>query len=135
MSQQQKTNSSESLVSSHLVLLDEAKLDVGRYVNQEKTQAAPTYAFLIVHADIMEALGLPPDVPCTYSQFRVYFGLMDAAHNYKMRLFVVPVDDDGADVFPVDSDGNECVYDFNLPCPATCDVDSPLYYERFIKRT
>jgi hypothetical protein len=48
--------------------------------------------------------------------------------NYKMRLFLVPVNSDGCDVLPIGTGGLKYVYDFNLPCPATCDVTSPLYY-------
>jgi hypothetical protein len=135
MSQQQIHNTSNSLKSSDLVLLTEAEAAVGRYVNSVSTDPNPTYAFLIVQDDILQALGVPPGSVSglNFTQFRVYFGLNDEEHDFKMRLFVVPVDDSGHDIFPLDSDDRECVYDFNAPCPATCDLASPLYYGRFIK--
>lgn len=136
MAQLQTDNSPGfSLSSSNLVLLTEAEPAVGRYVAQESANPNPTYAFLIVYDDISQALGLKPGeaADLDFTQFRVYFGLDNEEQNFKMRLFLVPVDDSGHDIFPLNSDDQQCVYDFNAPCPATCDLDSPLYYGRFIK--
>jgi hypothetical protein len=125
-----------SLSSSNLVPLDTAQECIRRYIDRiASKEVNPTYAFLIVHADIMQALGATEPLPgMDFGRFRVYFGLSSEELNFKMRLFLVPVDDSGHDILPVDGQGHMCVYDFNLPCPNTCDVDSPLYYGKLSYR-
>lgn len=86
----------------------------------------PVYAFLIVHADIMQALELDGTPGASFERFRGYMGVDDPSGS-GWRLLVVPVDANGDDVIPYKA-GQAIVYDFNLPCPATCDVNSPLYY-------
>ena len=123
----------KTLTTANLVLITEAEDCVRRYVHKVADEHHPTYAFLINHEDIMDALGFEdPDPVMEFQQFRVYFGLGNAMMDYKMRLFLVPVDDSGHDIFPRDEDDRECVYDFNAPCPATCDQYSALYYKRFL---
>ncbi|MEO5643391.1 MAG: hypothetical protein ABIQ40_14675 [Bacteroidia bacterium] len=118
-----------TLTTSELVPLATAQDCIGRYVTSQQIVPDPTYAFIVSHNDIMDALGIKKPVPpMDFKQFRVYFGLSPQDLDYKMRLFLVPVDDAGNDVLPLDADGNMCVYDFNAPCPATCDINSPLYY-------
>jgi hypothetical protein len=118
----------ENLTSSNLVPLDVVQESIRRYMTRlAPLEDDPTYAFLINHEDIVQALGLSPLDYMEYERLRVYFGLADEDQNFKMRLFLVPVNNAGEDVLPV-VDGKQYVYDFNLPCPATCDVTSPLYY-------
>jgi hypothetical protein len=118
--------------TANLVLLAEAQASIQRYVTSVAEQPNPTYAFLIEHDDIVEALGIEDcESEMAYGLMRVYFGLYGEELSYKMRLFLVPVNDAGEDVIPVNSKDEQCVYDFNAPCPATCDVSSPLYYGNF----
>lgn len=86
----------------------------------------PVYAFIIVHADIIHALEVDGEVTASFGRFRGYIGV-DEPDGNGWRLLVVPVDINGDDVIPY-SNGQAIVYDFNLPCPATCDVNSPLYF-------
>lgn len=130
------TTSKPELSTFDLVPLPTAQDSIRRYIDQiASKQANPTYAFLIRHSDIVQALGLSPFSGMDYGRFRVYFGLSSQELHYKMRLFLTPVNEDGRDVLPVDGEGNLCVYDFNLPCPNTCDVNSPLYYGNLSDRT
>lgn len=69
-----------------------------------------------------------------YSFFRAYLGQksdFDNHSEFTFKLFLVPVieDDKGGfiDVIPRGEDGEEFVYDFNTPCPNSCDYLSKLY--------
>lgn len=93
----------------------------------------PVNGFLIVHADIVQALELQGEFPRTsYERFRAYLGLTDPANppateNFSpWHLYVVPVDMNGDDVIPYVA-GKPVVYDFDAPCPTTCDPNSPLF--------
>ncbi|HTF03088.1 MAG TPA: hypothetical protein VK826_03650 [Bacteroidia bacterium] len=119
------------LTTSNLVALDVAQAAISRYITQIASQEAdPTYAFKISHSDIQAALGIPPSNDSSSASFRVYFGLETEELNFKMRLFLVPLNADDCDDLPIGADGKQRVYDFNLPCPNTCDPSSPLYFGR-----
>ena len=101
----------------------------------------PIKAFTIHAADLLEAMGLPPNVQCTdslkYSYARIYLGL--SAEN-EFKLYMTPVIDaklsknkGGKDVIrkgPYEGDVNgvttgevangSYVMDFTSPCPKTC---------------
>ena len=53
---------------------------------------------------------------------RAYVGIDD---NGVTRLMLVGVDANGNDL--IDDSNGYYIYDFTEPCPATCDVNSPLY--------
>lgn len=119
------------LTTSNLVDLDVAQDSIRRYIDQIASQQSdPTYAFKISHQDIHIALGSTPSNAndSAATEFRVYLALETEELSFKMRLFLVPLDADGCDVLHVGPGGKPQVYDFNLPCPTTCDVSSPLYY-------
>lgn len=99
-------------------------------------------AYLVSYEDVVETYGIPVNntgARPTYSYMRVYIGMKDTddAHTHEYKLFLVPVivnDEfpDGKDIIPngpVDNGGEsiDYVYDFNTPCPNTCDTSSPLY--------
>jgi hypothetical protein len=95
-------------------------------------------AFTVHHEDIFECLGIPDSTPCDFTHFRVYFGMQIPPNNggpSDMRLFLVPVraEDTGVvDVIPTcpvskEFPSGQYVYDFNTPCPNTCDITSPLF--------
>jgi pyrroloquinoline quinone (PQQ) biosynthesis protein C len=60
------------------------------------------------------------------SGIRTYIGLPDASKMAGMHVFVVAIDSNGNDIIE-DGEGNSMIMDFNSPCPATCDVNSPLF--------
>lgn len=63
------------------------------------------------------------------SYLRVYFGWdssMEPGRNEK--LVMTPVDEFGRDMAPKSGLPNSNVFDFTLPCPPTCDINSPLYF-------
>lgn len=91
--------------------------------------------FLIIHADIVQALETQNEMPpSSYHHFRGYIGLTDDTNPpatsdplySPWRFFVVPVDIKGDDVIPF-VEGIPVVYDFDAPCPTTCDPNSPLF--------
>jgi hypothetical protein len=90
-------------------------------------------AFNVKKEDAMKALGIDPTVAATYDSFRAYIGIASndlVGETYK--LFLVPVNSEGKDVILtgiIENNGQEVqyVYDFNTPCPNTCDKESPLY--------
>ncbi|MDQ3111634.1 MAG: hypothetical protein M3R17_17230 [Bacteroidota bacterium] len=97
-------------------------------------------AFAVKHDDIFECLGIADTVVSEYSHFRIYFGMTVPAGvglgPNDMRLFLVPVvkDEDGNDIDVIPTcppstqfPSGQFVYDFNTPCPNTCDGDSPLF--------
>lgn len=114
----------------HAVPLEEARTAIRNYRDSIKNTPLPhLFGFLIIHADIFEALGIDPTgITPTYEKFRVYVGQTEmAGMGIEWHLYLVPVTPAGIDVIPVDNEGIQFVYDFNSPCPATCDVTSPLY--------
>jgi hypothetical protein len=89
-------------------------------------------AYLVSYEDIAHTLGIDDqrDVERKFDQMRVYIGAINGLNEGDpliFKLFLVPVDNDGFDRIPKDLDGKEFVYDFNVPCPNTCDTVSPLY--------
>ena len=72
----------------------------------------------------------PSELRCVASEsnveeVRFYMGLEGPI----LKLMIVGVDPAGRDI--TGDEENSQVYDFALPCPPTCDIDSPLYHEEF----
>jgi hypothetical protein len=88
-------------------------------------------AYSVKQADALAALGVTGDYTTPYDYFRAYIGIAEVSLDGKVvdqyKLFLVPIADDETDVILEDEDGNRYVYDFNTPCPNTCDFGSPLY--------
>lgn len=127
------------LTSSFRVPLPEAKENIRRYNDRcaELLGTVPIKAYTIHAEDLMEVLGIPSSEPpiYKYSHIRAYLGL-DSLNNFK--LYLTPVEGAnlsadpkvaGTDVILTDESGMQYVLDLNAPCPATCDLTSPLYYE------
>ena len=53
---------------------------------------------------------------------RAYIGIDENGTN---KLMLVAVNADGNDM--INEDLGQYIYDFTIPCPSVCDVDSPLY--------
>ncbi|AWA29884.1 hypothetical protein HYN48_07225 [Flavobacterium magnum] len=81
---------------------------------------SPVKAYLIPEADITQLME-EADV----QDVRAYMGI-DA--NGVSKMMLVGVDKNGKDL--IDYSKGLYVYDFTMPCPNTCDVASPLYFER-----
>jgi len=93
--------------------------------------------YLLRTYDLFAALGIDGADRIEHVHVRVYLGMepgtdgrTDTDNVYK--LFLVPVDIDGKDIIPVGpivpgGDDVQFVYDFNTPCPNTCDKTSPLF--------
>ena len=74
-------------------------------------------AFLIPHEDFAQLLARP-----SVDDIRAYVGVDDSGTH---KLMLVGVDKYGSDL--IDADKKEYIYDFTQPCPAYCDMKSPLY--------
>lgn len=74
-------------------------------------------AHLIPEIDVTQLLAEPG-----VANIRAYIGVDENGVN---KLMLVGVDADGKDMIN-DAEG-QYIYDFTMPCPSTCDVDSPLY--------
>lgn len=90
-------------------------------------------AYTVKQSDVAAVLGVKDACPTTYTHFRAYIGMTPQdGEDDLYKLFLVPVDVDGFDVIPKGPtteypfDGYY-VYDFNTPCPNTCDPKSPLF--------
>lgn len=119
-----------------MVPLAEAQECISRYRDFVTEHNIPNalYAFLTIHQDIIDAMEPKDKMPeMTYGKFRVYLGLghTPTGHLYpEWRTFVIAVDPEGVDVPYRDPEtGDLFVYDFNTPCPATCEISSPLWWE------
>lgn len=92
-------------------------------------------AYLLRTRDIFQALGIKDSEVLTLSHpfVRIYIGMEPDTLLNHYKLFLVPVTLEEKDDIPFGyiNDGDEFereyVYDFNTPCPRTCDRDSPLY--------
>lgn len=93
-------------------------------------------AYLLRTRDFFEALGISKSefTDLTHPFVRIYIGLEpDDTLVNKYKLFLVPVTLDGKDDIPKgyinegDPVERQYVYDFNTPCPKTCDRESELY--------
>lgn len=112
------------------VLLTDALAAIRNYRDSIKNTPNPhVYAFLIIHDDIRQALGMGTSPDMQYGRFRGYLGKQELDGVVEWHLYVVPVDatPNQNDVIPETADGVKYVYDFNCPCPTTCDLNSPLY--------
>ncbi len=61
---------------------------------------------------------------------RAYIGLGTADDPATAKLILVPVADNGDDIIYAPSPDpipQSAMYDFTQPCPATCDLNSPLF--------
>ncbi len=127
------------LYSSYQVPLAVAQDNIERYNNKcfEVLGIVPIKAYTIHAEDLMEVLGIPDVEPkiYKYDHVRAYLG-MDTLNQFK--LYLTPVEGAnlsavpkvaGKDVILKNADGEQYVLDLNAPCPATCDISSPLYYD------
>lgn len=132
------------LVSSYQVPLAVAQDNIERYTNKcgEVLGIVPIKAYTIHAEDLMEVLGIPEDSTkiYKYDHVRAYLGL-DTLNQFK--LYLTPVEGAnlsaspkiaGTDVILKNPEGAPYVLDLNAPCPATCDLTSPLYYDNISKK-
>ena len=92
-------------------------------------------AYLLKTRDLFEALGIARSefTELSHPFVRIYLGMEPDSLVNKYKLFLVPVTLDGKDDIPMgyinegDTVEREYVYDFNTPCPKTCDRESALY--------
>jgi hypothetical protein len=98
------------------ITLLEAKARAKRW--RENTLKGTDFkASLISQADLT---GLMAEIGET--SIRAYNGI-DSAGDYK--LMIVAVDENGNDL--IDDSKGQYIYDFTMPCPKICDINSPLY--------
>lgn len=76
-------------------------------------------AFRIEVDEINQILATP-----NIAYVRAYMGYDEDTKMEKLML--VPVDANNKDLINDNPSSDSCVYDFTLPCPSTCDLDSPL---------
>ena len=76
--------------------------------------------------DIQEIKEILAELDTNY--VRIYFGLDGSTE----KLVLVGVDANDKDIIDPTVDGFKIsgTYDFNQPCPSTCDITSPLYNGR-----
>lgn len=97
--------------------------DGQKWVKEWATEGHKVKGFLI---DATELNDIIQDNKASY--VRVYFGIntdLPAGENEKMIM--VPVDANGNDMINVTDGPNSNVFDFTLPCPPTCDVNSAIF--------
>jgi hypothetical protein len=117
--------------------LGEAEAAISHYVTQARDLGIPenmiVRSYTVKSDDVIAVLGVGGDYRSRYSSFRAYLGLESNVMVTNLyKLFLVPIDVHGNDVilqgpteeFPFNA---QYVYDFNTPCPNTCNIDSPLY--------
>ncbi len=139
-----KTETKRLLTSSYQVPLAVAQDNIQRYTNKcfEALGIVPIKAYTIHAEDLMEVLGIPETDPkiYKYDHVRAYLGL-DTLNQFK--LYLTPVEGAnlsavpkiaGNDVILKNAEGAPYVLDLNAPCPATCDLTSPLYYDNIGKK-
>jgi hypothetical protein len=132
--------------------LNEAKACIENYVNTGTEKGLSTdqivKAFAVKAQDVVDALGISVsdtgELQFQHDYFRAYIGYEEKLVK-EFKLFLVParevelMESDGSanalrqrklivDEIPVDNNGVQYVYDFNTPCPNSCDPKSPLYY-------
>lgn len=75
--------------------------------------------------DAQEILDILAEIGSTGTGIRLYFGLENGVE----KLVLVGIDNNGNDIINPTVKGQQIsgTYDFNQPCPPTCDVNSPLY--------
>lgn len=131
------------LTSSYQVPLSVAQDNIQRYTDKcsEVLGIVPIKAYTIHAEDLMEVLGIPDTTKIyKYDHVRAYLGL-DTLNQFK--LYLTPVEGAdlsavpkiaGTDVILKNAEGAQYVLDLNAPCPATCDITSPLYYTKMDKK-
>lgn len=78
-------------------------------------------AFLIDASELREILDESKHV----KYVRVYFGLDTQLPQNEEKMMLVPVNGMGVDMIN-EKGPNSNIFDFTLPCPPTCDRESPL---------
>ena len=97
---------------------------------QEEITNWKNYCIAKSLSDRVKAINIPLNslIPILEMQgvsgVRAYIGLAEDTTMAGMHLFIVGVDSDGADI--VEVNGKSAIYDLSLPCPNTCDSNSPL---------
>lgn len=113
----------------------------GNYVPFADYHTVPR-GFAILHADLIQLLGLPPETNFGFQHFRVYFGMESdpTAESKGFKYYMVPMKanifENGSDdiqkgaviVNGVTLQDEKYVCDFSLPCPNTCDEASELFH-------
>jgi hypothetical protein len=122
-----------------IVPLSEAEACIAAYKQKLHNQNIPhenmLKAYLLRTRDLFEAFGLDKSevLELSHPFVRIYIGLEKGGIANIYKLFLVPVTLDGIDDIPFgyinegDTIQQHFVYDFNTPCPKTCDRNSPLY--------
>lgn len=130
--------------SMYAVSYDEAEKNINYYdsIAREYLKTDPIKSFTVRSVDLIEAIGLSPDVDsiAKYKHVRIYLGL-DSANKFKMYLTPVTgaklskgiagkdvildgpyegIPDSNGEVS--ESDG-QYMMDFTKPCPTTCPED------------
>lgn len=118
-----------------------------RHIHNYKEEAAAQFpgepgkilkGFILHTEELLEAADLSEYQP-KFKKVRIYIGKTGTTDDdpQKFKLYLTPVNDGGSDHIPkrkkLDKLGNETdeeegyVYDFNNPCPNSCDPNSPLF--------
>jgi hypothetical protein len=87
--------------------------------------------FLIPFADIQDLMEIHKEA--NIMGVRGYMSLADENNLSSLRFILVPVDSNGKDMLDMQLEGDEVqstIYDFTQPCPAFCDMSSPLYSDK-----
>ncbi len=101
-------------MSQNTITLTQAQEWARNWVSNPKNTVK---AHLIPEVDVTQLLAEPG-----VANIRAYIGIDENGVN---KLMLVGVDAEGKDMIN-DAEG-QYIYDFTMPCPSTCDVDSPLY--------
>jgi len=119
--------------------LEEAKTCIRYYVDNGLKAGLKNEsiirAFTVKAIDVVDTLGITVGKDGTlqfaYDSFRAYLGqdpgTIDPKLKNAFKLFLAPVNTANEDVIPTGKEG-QYVYDFNTPCPNSCDLKSPLFY-------
>ena len=106
-----------NVLSDYEISLETAQKWVKAYVDSVPPNA--TRAFLVSKKELEIVMG---DDRVKY--VRMYFG-KDVNIEPQSKMILVPVDVEGNDMIEVRGDDSN-IYDFTLPCPPTCNDESPL---------
>lgn len=106
-----------NVLSDYEISLITAQKWVKAYVDSVPANA--TRAFLVSKMELQQIMS---DENVKY--VRMYFG-KDVNIEPQSKMILVPVDVEGNDMIGVRGPDSN-IYDFTLPCPPTCNEDSPL---------
>jgi hypothetical protein len=104
------------------VSLKDAQTWVKAY--DQRIAAGATKSFLVDVDELNDIIAISDQV----QYVRFYFGYNGAQREHPEKLLLVPVDANGVDMINTIGDNSQ-IYDFTMPCPPTCDMDSPINKE------